>query len=108
MKRNNKKECPSCKSKEIFDSCSRVSETAQTVIPGKPIAMPTVVIYRCTDCDERFILVDGYVCPECNSDQVKKSGPFAVLKREGEPATKGPSPIHLHCWDCKHDWEEVS
>jgi hypothetical protein len=46
-------------------------------------------------------------CPKCKSKNNKKSGPFAKIKKEGEPAYKGSSPVYYHCWNCENDWEEL-
>jgi transposase-like protein len=43
-------------------------------------------------------------CPRCGSANIKKSGPFALIKKEGEAAATKPEPAKYHCWDCSYDW----
>ena len=56
MERTNKKECPKCKSKNVFDRGDRVGE-AEDYIPGKSISEPNQPIYECKDCGELFVLI---------------------------------------------------
>lgn len=105
MKENNKIQCPSCLSFDVVDTGGRWGD-AEDYIPGKSISEPTQPLYSCNTCKEHFILVNYRVCPQCNSKNIKQTGPFAKLKREGEPAYRGPMEIYLHCWDCEKDWEE--
>lgn len=106
LNKTNKKECPYCKSQKVIDTGSRMGQV-QNYIPGKPIQEPDESIYKCILCNERFILVNYLVCPKCGSENLKKSGPFAHLKRQGEPTYSEPSPTFYHCWDCEWDWEKA-
>ena len=89
----------------MFDRGDRIGE-AEDMNPDKPISLPTIPIYTCRDCGEIFKLINEAVCPECNSNNVKHSGPYAKLKQEGEPASRDPGEIFYHCWNCDHDWTE--
>lgn len=48
-------------------------------------------------------------CLKCGSANIKKSGPFALIKKEGGTAASKPEPAKYHCWDCGYDWidEEI-
>ena len=46
------------------------------------------------------------VCPKCNSNEVRDSGPFARRKEESEPAYNGPDRIFYNCLRCGHQWEK--
>ncbi len=58
MKRTNKKECPKCKSKNVFNRGDRVGEI-EDYIPGKPISEPNQPVYECKDCGELFVLIES-------------------------------------------------
>ena len=44
--------------------------------------------------------------PECDSENIKKSGPFSPAKKDGEEYKEKPHPSQYHCWDCGHDWSD--
>lgn len=105
VRENNKIQCPSCLSLAVTDTGGRLGE-AEDYTPGKSISEPTQPLYWCDTCKEQFILVNYTVCSRCNSKHIKQTGPFAILKREGEPAHRGLTEVYFHCWDCQYDWED--
>lgn len=58
METTNKKECPKCKSLDVFDRGDRVSE-ATDIGPYGEIAEPNQPIYECRNCGELFIFLEG-------------------------------------------------
>ena len=56
MKITNKKECPKCKSKNVFDTGCRTGEI-ENYIPGKSISEANRTVYECKDCGELFIFM---------------------------------------------------
>jgi DNA-directed RNA polymerase subunit RPC12/RpoP len=56
MEKTNKKECPKCKSKNVFDRGDRFGK-GEDYIPGKPISEPNQPVYECRDCGEIFIYI---------------------------------------------------
>ena len=45
--------------------------------------------------------MENKICPKCKSKNIKKIGPFAKLKREGEPAEKETNFKQKYgCLDC--------
>ncbi|MFZ5559495.1 MAG: hypothetical protein ACOZAL_01745 [Patescibacteria group bacterium] len=58
MERTDKKECPKCKSKNVFDRGDRVGDVVDYK-PNKPIPKPNQPIYECKDCGEIFIYLGG-------------------------------------------------
>jgi len=57
MRRTNKKECPKCKSSNVYDTGSRMGDVV-AIPPGGEIPEPKYPIYECKDCGELFILVE--------------------------------------------------
>ena len=54
MERTNKKECPKCKSKNVFDRGNRAGEV-QEYNSVKPILEPDKPVYECKDCGKLFV-----------------------------------------------------
>ena len=56
MERTNKKECPKCKSQNVFDIGNRIGDVSDVGNDGK-YPEPRHPIFKCKDCEELFILV---------------------------------------------------
>lgn len=41
-------------------------------------------------------------CPKCDSNKIKKTGPFARRKGEGQKYQNQPEDVHYVCLGCKH------
>ena len=57
MERTNEKECPKCKSLNVFDTGNRMGDVG-IILPGGKIPEPNHPIYKCRDCQELFILLE--------------------------------------------------
>lgn len=45
-------------------------------------------------------------CPKCNSENIKKTGPFARKIEDGqEPQTLSEQMVNYHCESCGNHWE---
>jgi len=56
MKRTIKKECPECRSFNVFDTGARIGE-AGSIKPGERIPKPCHLMYECRDCGKFFLLI---------------------------------------------------
>lgn len=59
MKRTNKKECPKCGSKNVFDTGARMGIVV-SIPPGGKIPEPGQPVYECKECGEMFIFVEKH------------------------------------------------
>jgi len=57
MERTNKKECPKCKSLNVFDTNNKGGDV-DSMSSGRKITEPNRPIYKCRDCQELFILLN--------------------------------------------------
>ncbi len=108
MDRNNKLACPKCKSTNLVVSGSTTS--GQNYTSGQSLDIPAEAVYKCLDC-ETFFIYDPYSlppCPKCSSNNIKKTGPFAHIKPEGQPSHRGPSEIYYFCWNCEYKWQDTT
>lgn len=58
MGTTNKKECPKCKSLNIYDTRIRMGG-AVAALPGREIPEPRNPLYECKDCGEQFFIEES-------------------------------------------------